>query len=156
VHALRKVGSFGYVNFDDERLLDMVDYDEILNCLDTLYGRPKHLLLDEIQNVNRWELWVNRLQRQGRQVIVTGSNSNLLSQELATHLTGRHVQTILFPFSFLERLKWMNRDLTQAEQKEVLAQYVEEGGFPEPLVRNLNRHEYLSSLLNSVIYSSLH
>ncbi len=154
-HALRKVGSFGYVNFDDERLLDVVDYDEILNCLDTLYGRPKHLLLDEIQNVNRWELWVNRLQRQGRQVIVTGSNSNLLSQELATHLTGRHAQTVLFPFSFPERLKLMNRDLTQAERREVLAQYVEEGGFPEPLVRNLNRREYLSSLLDSVIYKDI-
>jgi hypothetical protein len=154
-HALRTLGSFGYVNFDDERLLTVVDYDEILNCLDTLYDRPKHLLLDEIQNVSRWELWVNRLQRQGRRVIVTGSNSNLLSQELATHLTGRHVKTLLFPFSFSERLKWMNRALTNAECKEAFAHHVEEGGFPEPLVHHLNRREYLASLLDSVIYKDV-
>ena len=155
VHALRTIGSFGYVNFDDERLLTVVDYDEILNHLDTLYGHPKYLLLDEIQNVSRWELWINRLQRQGRRVIVTGSNSNLLSQELATHLTGRHVQTLLFPFSFSERLKWMNRALTEAERKEALVQHIEDGGFPEPLIYNLNRHEYLSSLLDSVIYKDV-
>jgi len=154
-HALQAIGSFGYVNFDDERLLNVVDYDEILNAIDTLYNQPKYILLDEIQNVNRWELWVNRLQRQGRRVIVTGSNSNLLSRELATHLTGRHVQTLLFPFSFAERLKWMNRALTDAEHKEALAHHIEEGGFPEPLLHNLNRHEYLASLLDSVIYKDI-
>ncbi|AWR98697.1 AAA family ATPase [Metallosphaera hakonensis JCM 8857 = DSM 7519] len=60
----------------------------------------KYLLLDEIQNVNGWEPFVSRLRREGKRVIVTGSNSKLLSEELSTSLTGRHVDYLLFPFSF--------------------------------------------------------
>jgi predicted AAA+ superfamily ATPase len=76
----------GYVNFDDERLAT-VDTDGLLAALDSVYGEPPLILLDEIQNVPNWELWVNRLPRQGRRLILTGSNAHLLSSELATHLT---------------------------------------------------------------------
>ena len=66
LHALGREGDCGYANFDDERLLGLRDYDDLLNALDAVYDRPKTLLLDEIQNLPRWELFVTRLQRHDR------------------------------------------------------------------------------------------
>ncbi|HPM85995.1 MAG TPA: AAA family ATPase, partial [archaeon] len=93
VHALKQKESFGYANFDNEELAQAKDYDEIISEINQVYGKQKVLFFDEIQNLPNWELFVNRLQRQGYNVIVTGSNSHLLSKELATHLTGRHLPT---------------------------------------------------------------
>ena len=100
LHFLNKRGNFGYVNFDDEKLTDVKDYDAIVESMNTIYSNPKFILFDEIQNLPKWELFVNRLHRQNLNLIVTGSNSKLLSKELATHLTGRHFLIIIFPFSF--------------------------------------------------------
>ena len=61
-----------------------------------------YLFIDEIQNIDEWYLFVNRLLRTGMHVLITGSNAKLLSGELATHLTGRHLKIELFPFSFAE------------------------------------------------------
>src|SRR3989338_5408077 len=68
-----------------------------------LHGDPDIIILDEIQNVDAWELFANRLRRT-KKLIVTGSNSKLLSGELATHLTGRHIDFTLYPLSFKEVL----------------------------------------------------
>ena len=103
--ALHHAGvSFAYVNFDDERLVDTTteDLNVILEVLYKIYGDFTHLFLDEIQNVQGWHLFVNRLLRQGIKILVTGSNAKLLSSELATHLTGRHTTIELYPFSFRE------------------------------------------------------
>ncbi len=149
------IGDYGYVNFDDERLAEVSDFDVILQALDDLYGRPKHLLLDEIQNKARWELMANRLQRQGRRLYLTGSNSNMLSTELATHLTGRHRLILVFPFSFRETLRLEKQELTEIEQQSRLERYMRRGGFPEPWVKNLEQTEYLRTLINSVLYKDI-
>ncbi|MBP8655050.1 MAG: ATP-binding protein [Kiritimatiellae bacterium] len=154
-HLLKTDGGGGYVNFDDERLLDVQDYDDIVNAVDSVYGQPQTLLLDEVQNLPRWELLVNRLQRQGRRLIVTGSNSNLLSRELATHLTGRHVLIPLLPFGYRERLRLLPAAPTDSERKTLLAEYSRTGGFPEPLLQPLNRTDYLRTLVNSVLYKDI-
>ncbi len=155
IHCLSKLAGFGYVNFDDEKLVDVADYNEIISAADSVYQRPKYLLLDEIQNLAKWELFVNRLQRQGYNLIITGSNSNLLSSELATHLTGRYSSVLIFTFSFKEFIKYGGEKLTEAEIKERLNSYLELGGYPEPLVKNLNYKEYLSTLLDSIIYKDI-
>jgi predicted AAA+ superfamily ATPase len=98
--AANEKGVSGYVNFDDERLARLTDTSALLAALDAVYGEPSVLLFDEIQNVPDWELWVNRLHRQGRRLILTGSNAHLLSSELATHLTGRHFSIPMLTFSF--------------------------------------------------------
>ena len=118
IHLLRQTGSYGYVNFDDERLIAIEDYDEIVSAVNTVYGNPRYLLFDEIQNLPRWELFVNRLQRQGFRLLITGSNANLLSSELATHLTGRHAVCVLFPFSFGEYLA------VSGEQRTAIEKYI--------------------------------
>ncbi len=99
---------FGYVNFDDERLIN-INPDEILSTLIEIHGEDlKTIFFDEIQNLKNWELFVNRLKRQGYDIFITGSNSRLLSKELATHLTGRHLSMEMYPFSFKEYLKAIN------------------------------------------------
>lgn len=155
VHVLNKQGNFGYANFDDEKLVDVKDYDEIINAVNSVYNNPKYLLLDEIQNLDKWELFVNRLQRQGYNLVITGSNSNLLSKELATHLTGRYLLTTVFPFSFKEYLKLEQKELTKNEIKTVFLSYLREGGYPEPLIKKIDLKDYLSTLFNSIIYKDI-
>ena len=95
---------FAYVNFNDERFAEIssADLNSILECLYKIYGDFNHLFIDEIQNVDEWFLFINRLLRTGMHVLITGSNAKLLSGKLATHLTGRHMKIELFPFSFYE------------------------------------------------------
>ena len=155
IHFLNKEGKFGYVNFDDEKLTETKNYDEIITAMSSVYDSPKFVLFDEIQNLPKWELFVNRLQRQGYNLVITGSNSNLLSKELATHLTGRHLLTNIFPFSFKESLKLEDKELTTTEIKEKLSQYLFYGGYPEVLLKKIELEEYLSLLFNSILYKDI-
>lgn len=141
-YLLAKEKVFGYINFDDERLIGLKpeDLNKILESFYELYGDIEYIVLDELQNIKGWELFVNRLRRT-KKVIVTGSNSRLLSGELATHLTGRHLDMTLFPFSFREMLRYKKVDeftegkgYTTKEKAELLRElreYLEFGGFPE-------------------------
>jgi len=151
VHLLHKLGGGGYANFDDERLADLTDADALLAAIDDAYGRPRHILFDEIQNFPRWELLVNRLQRAGRRLLLTGSNANLLSSELATHLTGRHQSVVLLPFSFAESLAATVQKRTAAETAAMFDRYILEGGYPEPLLRGANRTDYLRDLVRATL-----
>ncbi len=138
-YLLAKTGKTGYINFDDERLggLKADDLDKILESFYGLYGDIEYVILDEIQNVPEWELFANRLRRT-KKVILTGSNSEFLSGELAKHLTGRYIDVHIFPFSFREFLKikgfkegpaYTTRE--KADIMKYLAEYLEMGGFPE-------------------------
>jgi len=124
-----------YINFDDERLIGLKteDLNKILQAFYELYGKVNLIILDEIQNVYGWELFANRLRRT-KKVIITGSNSKLLSGELATHLTGRHIDFTLYPFSFSEVLSFKpNVYLTEdtAKIRKELEEYIKGSGFPE-------------------------
>ena len=155
IHFLNQQEKFGYINFDDETLVELENYDEIIVATNHVYNNPKFVLFDEIQNLPKWELFVNRLQRQGYKLVITGSNSNLLSRELATHLTGRHLLTNIFPFSFKEYLKLENKELITTEIKEKLSQYSLNGGYPEVLLKKVELKEYLSTLFNSILYKDI-
>ena len=155
MNQIGNAGSFGYANFDDETLVDAKDYNEIIAELDSVYNKPKHILFDEVQNLKRWELFVNRLQRQGYNLIITGSNSNLLSKELSTHLTGRHMIMDMMPLSFREFVSSEGKELTTQEIKTRFFEYSEHGGYPEPLVKGLDYREYLSTLFESIIYKDI-
>lgn len=127
--------AFGYINFDDERMagIKTLDLDKILQAFYELYGKVELLLLDEPQNAEKWELFANRLRRT-KKVIITGSNSQLLSGELATVLTGRHIDLEIAPFSFSEVISFKpNFYLTEdkAKVKVELEAYLDGSGFPE-------------------------
>ena len=155
MHAVAGSGSFGFVNFDDEQLAAVSDFDEILEAVLAVYTNPRVLFLDEIQNLSRWELIVNRLQREGYQLIITGSNSSLLSSELATHLTGRHMPTYLFPFSFKEYLEIFDKPMTEAESGEKFLDFLINGGYPEPWIKSLNFKDYLQVLFDAVLFKDI-
>lgn len=155
IHSLREEGPFGYVNFDDEALIGEQTGSEIPPAIESVYGKVSTLLLDEIQNLPKWELFVNRLSRQGYHLYITGSNAHLLSKDLATHLTGRHTLTTVLPFSYREYIRMRGGEYTESEYKEYLDQYSETGGFPEPLVTGINRKEYLARLFDAVIFKDI-
>lgn len=155
IHLLEQWGGGGYLNFDDERLVDQHDADTLIASIDALYQRPRLLLFDEVQNFPRWELLVNRLQREGRRVLVTGSNANLLGAELATHLTGRHQAITLLPFSYAEVLSAEADVVTDAQRAARLERYLSEGGYPEPLLRSAPRVEYLRDLVRATLLKDI-
>ena len=138
----KRTKNFAYANFDDERLagLQTSDLNVVLEVLYKIYGDFKYLFLDEIQNVEGWHLFVNRLLRQRLHIVVTGSNAKLLSGELATHLTGRNDQIELFPFSFAEwcECKGVETKLittkAEAQRRAAFDEYLKQGGFPELLL----------------------
>jgi hypothetical protein len=110
-----------------------------------------------VQNVPKWELFVNRLHRAGRNLLLTGSNAHLLSSELATHLTGRHVQIPLLPLSFSECLAAEGGGAAQTdlERREACRRYARRGGFPEVVLNALSGPEYLRTLVASVVYKDI-
>src|SRR5690606_6382137 len=91
--------------------------------------KAKIIFFDEIQIVKKWELFINQLLREGYNVVLTGSNASMLSKELGTHLTGRHLSMELFPFSYSEFLKFKN---LKADENSLL-EYLQKGGIPEYL-----------------------
>jgi len=158
---LLKGKSFGYLNFDEKELIEQ-RLDDLLNALKEVYGNTRFILLDEIQNVNGWELWVNSLQRLGYNLIITGSNAKLLSKELATHITGRYIELENFPFSFGEFLAFKNFSIEElknnkekeGEVKRMLREYLSKGGFPEYIIKELDQ-SYLQTLFHSIIFTDV-
>jgi uncharacterized protein len=158
IHTLARIGKFGYVNFDTEALANLENYDDLISEIKHVYSNPLILFFDEIQNLPRWELFVNRLQREGYNLVVTGSNSKLLSKELATHLTGRHIPSTVLTFSFKEYLKARKADLsklTTQESEEILQEFLHYGGYPETVIKKLDAAQYLSVLFDSIIYKDI-
>jgi len=153
-----------YVNFDDERLVKIDDYDELIKELHALYGEKKYLFFDEIQNLPNWELFINKLHRQGYNILLTGSNAKLLSKELATSLTGRHIPIEIMPFNFKEYLlakdfvfndKEMVIPETKGKLLHHLSNYQTNGGFPELVVKKLEPKGYLDTLLDSLVFQDI-
>ncbi len=152
---------FAYLNFDDDRLGD-VKPDDILKTFYALYGKTFNtIFFDEIQNLPRWELFVNRLKRLGFNVFITGSNAKLLSTELATHLTGRHLAMEIYPFSFREYLAARNLDINTKTTKgkslliHELEKFIQEGGFPEVVVERENYKLYLKALYRQILENDI-
>lgn len=155
---LLKGKSFLYFNFDDPALVgEKLDLYELVDELHKFYGDTKFVLFDEIQNLKGWELFANRLHRQGYNLILTGSNANLLSMELATHLTGRHLPIEILPFDFQEFLKAKN--FSKFDQKpellKLLEQYMTFGGFPEVVTKNQHPRGYLDVLFDSLLFKDV-
>ncbi len=147
--------NFAYLNFDDNQLLEKWDEDLAISALDDVYPDYDFMLLDEIQNLPDWDLWVSKLYRRGKNLIITGSNAKMLSSEMATVLTGRYLQIEMLPFSLDETMSWKNispdRD-EQAAQAIMLADdYMRNGGYPETINARSITKSYLSTLFDSIL-----
>lgn len=147
--------NFAYLNFDDNQLLEKWDEDLAMSALDDVYPDYDFMLLDEIQNLPDWDLWVSKLYRRGKNLIITGSNAKMLSSEMATVLTGRYLQIEMLPFSLEETMSWKNISPDreeQAAQAIMLADdYMRNGGYPETIPARSITKSYLSTLFDSIL-----
>jgi len=150
-----------YLNFDDKNLLDKWDEDLVMALLSEVYPDYRYLLLDEVQNLPQWDLWVSKLYRNGYNMVITGSNAKMLSSEMATVLTGRYIQIQILPFSLSETLSYNGLNITDiSEEKEISAKviiddYLHNGGFPETMQSRKLTKEYLSALYDSIIWKDI-
>lgn len=157
--ALENAGvKYAYADFDDERLegMEAKQLNDVLEVLYKIYGDFDYLFLDEIQDVEGWHLFVNRMLRKKMHVIITGSNAKLLSGELATHLSGRAKEIHLYPFSFAEYCDMKDVDkgkkTTKAEafRRAAFDEYMKDGGFPELLVID-DKRTYITDLVDNIL-----
>ena len=136
---------FYYINFEDERLFNFPasEFNRLYEVLVSLYGNKKTFFIDEIQNIEKFETFVRRFYEEGFKFFITGSSATLLSKELGTKLTGRHVDMVVRPFSFLEFLelkgKKINKETlyqidSKIEIKKYFDEYLIKGGMPEYLI----------------------
>lgn len=151
-----------YVNFEDERLLEMSvdDLNILLEIGLELAGADNkpYLFLDEIQNIEGWEKFVRRVADMKYRISITGSNSKMLSSEIASTLGGRFMLVNVYPYSFSEYLSAQGKEknylgvISTKDRADVLgmyARYVEYGAFPE-LVEIRNKREYLNSIYQTI------
>lgn len=153
--------NFAYLNFDDQLLLSRWNEDLVMRLLDDVYPDYEYLMLDEVQNLPEWDLWVSKLYRRGKNLIITGSNANMLSSEMATVLTGRYLSVEMLPFSLEEVFSLHNIDIqhtnneTQNEVSALLDDYLRNGGFPETLSARSITQNYLAALFDSILLKDI-
>jgi len=154
--------NYCYFNFDDERIIPGTNLpDEIFNLHIEMYDSEPVIFFDEIQNIQGWEKFVNRLYEKGIKIFITGSNARLLSSEISTSLTGRNMVLNLYPFSFSEYLRFEGRKYELAfltsGQKALLrkdfSRYMETGGFP--MVLKEKDLELLNGLFQDILYRDI-
>lgn len=155
---------FYFVDFEDERFVKFTteDFNLLYEALIELYGLKIVFFFDEIQNIENWELFVRRMHREKNKVFITGSNASLLSSELSTHLTGRHIVVELLPFSFKEYLQFYKVIYTEksfliTQEKAILKKYfndfLEIGGMPEYLEHK--NHLVLQNVYENILYKDV-
>lgn len=134
-----------YLNWEDIRLTGF-ETDDFGRLYKEIKQRNINILcFDEIQLIHNWEIFVHQLLREGFEVYVTGSNASLLSFELGTHLTGRHLSTELFPFSFTEFCTFTKTE----PNSQSLEKYMQTGGLPD-FVKS-GEMAVLQNLLNDIL-----
>lgn len=144
---LKKQKKGYYLNLEDPRLegFELSDFNKTEIVLDEIYGQGGIYFFDELQNIEKWEKFVRYLIDKKEKVVLTGSNASILSRELGTKLTGRHLQLELFPFSYKEFL-----DLKKKKPSiNSFEEYFNLGGFPEYLKKENPAilHELLSDVV---------
>ena len=119
-----------HINFEFSMFDEIKDYRDLYNYIKKYLVKGKsYILLDEVQNVLKWEKAVNGINLDfDVDIYITGSNAYLLSSELATLLSGRYIEIKMYPLSFKEYLKFNNYDLTNIEDK--FNEYLKYGGLP--------------------------
>jgi uncharacterized protein len=134
-----------YINFEDPRLaaFELNDFNRLHEIAEK--DSVSNWFFDEIQLIDKWESFIRFRLDEGYRIFISGSNATMLSKELGTKLTGRHISKELFPFSYQEFLQFTK----QTEGETSSETYITGGGFPEYLKTGLP--EVLMQLFNDII-----
>lgn len=150
-----------YINFED---YDYDIYTDSHKFHDFVKAKIKdnkkyYLFFDEIQNVDKWEKVINSFKSTlNVSIFLTGSNSDILSGELATHISGRYVSFKISPFSFKEVCELKNvLDKNKYELLDVFEEYVKWGGLPQVFMQvdDMSKKTYLNDVYNSIIVKDI-
>lgn len=158
-----------FVDFEDYRLIDFTagDVESLFVAFNQLTGKhPTYLFFDEIQHLPNWSRVLRTLHNQKRyKVIVSGSNSELLSKEVSTELRGRYQDRLILPFSFKEVLRFKKATYSEASLLtasrgkilKVFDEYLLHGGFPEVLKKETNteRKQLLQNYYRTIFYKDI-
>ena len=148
--------NFAYLNFDSPSLLGLWDESAVMAAIDRIFPGYDYLLLDEVQNLPGWDLWVAELYRRGVNLVITGSNAKMLSSEMATVLTGRYLPIDIMPLSLKEVLLWQKVDNAMgAEREAIVDEYLRLGGFPETIGARQITETYLSTLFDAIVLKDI-
>ncbi|MFH0817162.1 MAG: ATP-binding protein [Candidatus Micrarchaeota archaeon] len=145
--VMKKAEHPNYFNFEDPQAtgFEVSDFQKLDEVFREERGESGFYFFDEIQNVQKWELFVRTMLDRKKHFLITGSNASLLSKELGTRLTGRHLNHELFPFSYKEFLSFTSKKAGA----ESFGEYLRMGGFPEYLRHG--RTEILQELFSNII-----
>ncbi|MCX6742226.1 MAG: ATP-binding protein [Candidatus Pacearchaeota archaeon] len=155
--------NFFYINFNDDSLTNFTidDFQKIIDFLEeNNYKKSCFLFLDEIQEIDKWEKWIDRI-KNIYPLFITGSNSKLSSKEISSTLTGRSVSLWLTPFSFIEFLSFKKVNIkdwkldlkTQSIIRREFKEFLEIGGFPKRVVTG--NKLIISELYNQILYRDI-
>ena len=151
------------INFEDKRFVDF--YPKLLDEVYESYleflkpDKTPFVFLDEVHNVPKWERWVRTMHELKKmKIVISGSSSKLLAGELASVMTGRHLDVLIFPLSFREFLYFKNLEIkdeldlisNKLGVKRVLNEYIEFGGFPE-VVLNKEKKQLLLTYFDDIL-----
>lgn len=148
-----------YVNFEDFDFEEYTDRKKLNNYIKEkiIDEKTYYIFFDEIQNVNKWEKVVNSLRAtQNTSIFITGSNSDLLSSDLATHIAGRYVSFKITPFTFKEVCELLNIKDKSDIEKEFL-NYIKWGGLPQRFMQtdDMSKKTYLNDIYDSIIVKDI-
>ena len=153
--------NFAYLNFDNYALLEAWDANLVMRMLDDVYPGYEYILLDEVQNLKGWDLWVSELYRLGKNLVITGSNAKMLSSEMASVLTGKYLQVEMLPYSLEEFFDWNKLDLHMLKPEDITNalvltdDYLRNGGYPEVVASRQLTRSYLDTLFDSIIWKDV-
>lgn len=149
-----------YINFEDYKYRKISNPDALYEYVEEKIkdAQKYYLLIDEIQNVNEFELVVNSFRAtHDISIFITGSNSKLLSGELATHLSGRTISFRIMPFNFAEFCEFKMQEGTTKSQEELLEEFMKWGGFPLVCKEadEISKDIVLSNIFDSVVLKDI-
>ncbi len=148
-----------YINFEDYDFEEYTDAKKLNDYIkeQIIDDKKYYIFFDEIQNVEKWEKVVNSLRAtKNTSIFITGSNSDLLSSDLATHIAGRYVSFKVTPFTFKEVCELLNitdsRDIENA-----FNDYIKWGGMPQRFMQknDISKKTYLNDIYDSIIIKDI-
>ena len=154
-----------FLDFEDERLVmlnTLSSYDCIIDSYKRLFENRKPILFfDEIQGLKNWHLYVKRLYTQGYKIYLTGSNSDLVTRDISTYISGRGIEFEILPFSFSEYLQLKGKEIRENERYTKIPQilnlfddYLINGGLPE-IIRSEDKMLSIRSIFDLLFYKDL-